>query len=95
MHEEILNEPIDVIVRYRSISDKNKKLFLRQHCQPVKFRRQNGQEVRVSEVGMTYPVREGRSLNYIFDVTDGRVDYRLEFYTDSMTWKLTRKTEND
>lgn len=95
MHEEILDEPIDVIVRYRSVAGKNQKLFLRQRCYPVKFRRPNGQEIKVSELGMSHPVREGRSLKYIFDVTDGIADYRLEFNTDSLAWRLTRRADND
>lgn len=95
MHEEILNEPVDVIVRYRSIASKNAKLFLRQRCYPVKFRRPSGQEISVSELGLSYPVREGRSLKYIFDVTDGHDDYRLELNTDSLMWLLTRRADND
>lgn len=58
-------------------------------CVPVKFRRRNGREVVVSEIGLRHPTLKGRRTMHIFDVTDGGADYRLEFDSERLTWCLT------
>lgn len=60
-------------------------------CRPVRFRRANGREVEVSEIGLHHPTSAGRRTLHIFDVTDGEADYRLEFDTERLTWHLTRE----
>lgn len=60
-------------------------------CRPVRFRRANGREVEVSEIGLAHPTTAGRRTLHIFDVTDGEADYRLEFDTERLTWHLTRE----
>ena len=63
-------------------------------CQPVKFRRPNGREVTVTEIGLRHPVVQGSKTLHIFDVTDGGADYRLEFDSERLTWHLTREGDH-
>ena len=58
-------------------------------CVPVKFRRKSGREVMVTEVGLRTPMAAGRKMVHLFDVTDGQADYRLEFDSERLTWRLT------
>ncbi|NCU37653.1 hypothetical protein EOL96_01140 [Candidatus Saccharibacteria bacterium] len=58
-------------------------------CRPVRFKRANGREVEVTEIGLGYPTTAGRRTMHIFDVTDGDADYRLEFDSHRLTWRLT------
>lgn len=58
-------------------------------CMPRKFRRPNGREIEVTEVGLRHPTQVGTRTVHIFDVTDGGADYRLEFDTERLTWHLT------
>lgn len=62
-------------------------------CRPVRFRRPGGQEVTVTEIGLGYPTLAGRRMVHVFDVTDGASDYRLEFDSERLTWRLTRQAD--
>lgn len=57
-------------------------------CVPRKFRRSNGSEVEVTELGLRHPVQKGRRMIHVFDVTDGANDYRLEFDSERLVWYL-------
>lgn len=83
--EEFLNEPVQVIAVFKAGF---------QPCQPVKFRRSNGREVEVTELGLRHPVSSGSKTIHIFDVTDGGADYRLEFDSERLTWHLTRVADH-
>ncbi len=85
MSEEPLYERVQVIA---SFSD---GLGM---CVPRRFRRANGREVEVIELGLRHPVRAGKRLLHMFDVTDGGIDYRLEFDAEHLTWHLTREGEH-
>lgn len=63
-------------------------------CVPVKFKRANGREVEVTELGLRHPVQSGSKTVHIFDVTDGGADYRLEFDSERLTWRLTREADH-
>jgi hypothetical protein len=83
MNDEIfLNERIDVVAKFGAGLNP---------CQPIKFRRKNGREVVITEIGLRHPGMNGRKTVHIFDVTDGQADYRLEFDTERLTWWLTRE----
>ena len=83
MNDELfLNERIDVVARFGAAN---------QPCVPVKFRRRNRREIKVTELGLRTPVADGRKKVHMFDVTDGEADYRLEFDSERLTWKLTMK----
>jgi hypothetical protein len=82
--ETFLNERIDVVAVFRPG---------RTMCEPIKFRRLNGREVTVSEIGLRHPTMQGKRMMHIFDVTDGQADYRLEFDAERLVWCL--KMEGD
>ena len=58
-------------------------------CVPVRFRRKNGREVTVTEIGLRTPLSAGQKTIHLFDVTDGEADYRLEFDSERLVWHLT------
>ncbi len=79
--EEFLHERIDVITTFGTGLNP---------CNPVKFRRPNGREIVVSEIGLRHPTVQGRRTVHVFDVTDGGADYRIELDSEQLTWHLTR-----
>lgn len=79
--EEFLNERIDVIATFGTGLNP---------CNPVKFRRSNGREVVINEIGLRHPTTKGRRTVHMFDVTDGSADYRIELDSEQLTWHLTR-----
>lgn len=83
--ETFLNERIDVVATF------GEGLNL---CRPVRFRRANGREVEISELGLRHPVAHGARTVHVFDVTDGGADYRLEFDSERLTWHLTREADH-
>lgn len=85
MNDEIyLNERIDVIAAFGTGRDP---------CRPIKFRRANGREVVISEIGLRHPTTAGRRTVHVFDVTDGGADYRLEFDSERLTWRLVMEAD--
>ena len=62
-------------------------------CRPLRFRRKNGREITVSEIGLRHPSMKGKRMYHIFDVTDGMADYRLEMDAERLTWYLTRESD--
>lgn len=63
-------------------------------CRPVKFRRSSGREIVISELGLRHPVNQGNKTVHMFDVTDGGTDYRLEFDSERLTWRLTMEADH-
>lgn len=83
MNDELfLSERVDVLAKYGTGLNP---------CVPLKFRRLNGREVTITEIGLRHPTKQGRRTIHVFDVTDGEADYRLEFDTERLTWRLTRE----
>ena len=60
-------------------------------CVPRRFRRSNGREIEVTEIGLRHPTVQGKRMVHMFDVTDGGADYRLEFDSERLVWHLTRE----
>lgn len=83
--ETFLNEQVEVVAIFRPS---------RTMCEPVKFRRANGREVAVTEIGLRHPTMKGKRMVHVFDVTDGGADYRLEFDSERLTWWLTREGDH-
>lgn len=81
MSEVFLNERIEVVAVFSEGLNP---------CRPVKFRRTNGREVVVREIGLRHPSAKGFKTMHVFDVTDGGSDYRIEFDSERLTWRLTR-----
>ena len=83
MNDELfLNERVDVVATFSMGLNP---------CVPVKFRRRNRREIIVTELGLRTPVAAGRKKVHMYDVIDGEADYRLEFDSERLTWKLTMK----
>lgn len=81
MNDEIfLHERVDVVATFGTGLNP---------CVPVRFRRANGREVAVTEIGLRHPTTRGLRTVHVFDVTDGGADYRLEFDSERLTWHLT------
>lgn len=86
MNDELfLNERIKVIATFGSGLNP---------CRPIKFKRPNGREINVTEIGLRHPSSQGKRMVHIFDVTDGSADYRLEFDCERLTWNLTRESDH-
>jgi len=84
--ETFLNEQVDVIAVFSSTGH--------QPCRPIRFKRPNGREIEVTELGLRHPVDQGRKTVHMFDVTDGGADYRLEFDSERLTWRLTMEADH-
>jgi hypothetical protein len=83
--ETFLNERVEVIAAYGDGLNP---------CRPIKFRRRNGREIIVNEIGLRYPSNRGNRMVHVFDVTDQAADYRLEFDSERLTWHLTREGDH-
>lgn len=83
--ELLLNEQIQVVATFQPGH---------QPCTPVRFKRANGTVVDVQELGLRHPLAKGTKTLHIFDVTDGGTDYRLEFDSERLTWRLTREADH-
>lgn len=83
-NEQILNERVDVVAVFSPGYTP---------CRPVKFRRSSGREVVITKIGLGYPHERGSRTVHIFDVTDGRADYRLEFDSVTLGWRLVREAD--
>lgn len=79
-NELFLDERVEVVARFG---------VGQSPCVPVKFRRKSGREIVVTELGLRTPVAAGRRTVHMFDVTDGEADYRLEFDSERLIWRLT------
>lgn len=64
-------------------------------CRPLKFKRANGREITITEIGLRHPSVQGKRMLHIFDITDGMADYRLEFDAERLTWTLTREADHN
>ena len=81
MNDELfLNERIEVIAVFGEGLNP---------CRPVRFKRASGREVEITEIGLRHPTVSGKRTIHMFDVTDGGADYRLEFDSERLTWRLT------
>lgn len=86
MNDEIfLNERIEVITLFGGGLNP---------CRPIKFKRKNGREIIISEIGLRHPNICGKRMLHIFDVTDGQSDYRIEFDSERLAWTLTREADH-
>lgn len=63
-------------------------------CQPIKFRRANGREIIITQIGLGFEHERGAKTVHVFDVTDGQADYRLEFDSVTLIWRLVREADH-
>ncbi len=86
MNDELfLNEQVKVLVAFGSGLNP---------CRPIRFKRSNGREIDVKEIGLRHPSMQGKRMLHVFDVTDMLADYRLEFDAESLIWRLTRESDH-
>ena len=86
MNDEIfLNERIKVVAVFDNSLN---------FCRPLRFKRINGREIDVTEIGLRHPSVQGKRMIHIFDVTDGSADYRIELDAERLTWRLTREADH-
>jgi len=86
MNDEIfLNEQIKVVVAFGDGLNP---------CRPLRFRRTNGREIDITEIGLRHPNMQGKRMVHIFDVTDGSADYRIELDAERLSWRLTREADH-
>lgn len=83
--EMLLNERVDVIATFGAGLNP---------CRPARFKRASGREVTITEIGLLHQVLAGRKTLHMFDVTDGQADYRLEFDSERLTWRLTMEGDH-
>jgi hypothetical protein len=75
-----LNEDVTIVAYYFKDKDQPK-------CFPKRMEYE-GKQVVFTETGLRHPTHKGQRMVHVFDMTDGRADYRLEFDAMSLIWKL-------
>lgn len=86
MNDEIfLDEKVEVIAVFKAGFSP---------CRPIKFRRQSGREVIITKIGLGYQQDRGSKTIHLFDVSNGLADYRLEFDSKTLVWRLTREADH-
>lgn len=80
---EKLQEKISVITKY----DEEKGI-----CMPVKIR-WRGRDYIMQKLAYYHKVRQGRTMQHIFHVTDGHLDFRLRMDGDLLSWTLEEITD--
>lgn len=50
----------------------------------------DAEEVTFVETGMHYILQKGQSIVQLFDMSDGRQNYRLQFDSSNFTWTLLK-----
>lgn len=83
--ETFLNERIKVIATFGDGLNP---------CKPLKFKRPNGREIEITEIGLRHPTTQGNRMVHVFDVTDNQADYRIELDAEQLTWRLTREADH-
>jgi len=73
-----INEVVSVIASYNH--EKNRFI-------PYKMRWRL-RDYFIKRLAYHHKIREGRSLFHIFHVTDGNLDFRIRFDTESLSWIL-------
>lgn len=48
----------------------------------------HGRRYTLTQMGLHHMVRDGRTLFHIFSMTDGVTYFKLQFDTDTLSWKL-------
>ena len=73
-----VNEVIDVL----TVSKKGRGIVV-----PILIKWRN-RRYKIREIGLTHPRREGRILHHIFEGSDGKLMFRLDYNTESLQWTL-------
>ena len=76
-----INKAVTVVAFYFKNAGQRLKCF-------PKRMEYDGNRVEFTETGLRHPVKKGRHLVHVFDMSDGSADYRLEFDAENLDWKL-------
>ena len=57
-------------------------------CQPLNFKKRNGEEFEVTELLQTHIRFIGNTAIHIFDVIAGQSNYQLSFNATDLSWHL-------
>lgn len=77
---DVVNERVEVVAAYYQHDQ-------RSLCYPIKMKHKNT-EIVFTELALRHPTAKGRRMIHVFDMTDGQIDYRLEFDAEALTWTL-------
>jgi hypothetical protein len=66
-------------------------IFKNNRCYPVKFLYQS-KTIIIKELNLYHQSYHGQNVIHIFDVSNGQTDFRLEFNTQTLIWKLVALT---
>ena len=80
MQPVYLNQIVEVIAIFDTKDPKN-------ICWPIKIKYKN-KYINLTELGLRHPTKKGKRTVHVFDMSDGENDYRLEFDSETLTWKL-------
>lgn len=78
-----LNEEVSVV----TVFDADKRATI-----PIAMKWRD-KKYKITRVAFTHPVRLGRILHHVFSVTDGNMDYRLDFNTENQHWTLQEASD--
>ncbi len=73
---EKINEPIEVLVKFKGRQVLPAKFFWR------------GKEYEVEKVNLVHQQRQGSDKIYYFSVSDSANFFRLAFFTRDLSWRL-------
>lgn len=82
----LINERVEVIAVFK------KDVHIQMICMPYKMRYKD-REVVFTELALRHATAQGKRQIHVFDMSDGANDYRLEFDTENLTWKLVAIVE--
>lgn len=77
----IINKEVNIVAYY--FHNRGNRL----KCFPKKME-YGGRSIVFSETGLRHPTKKGQRMIHVFDMTDGRADYRLEFDAAALNWTL-------
>lgn len=77
----IINKDVSIVAYYFKSGAR------RLRCFPKKME-WDGKQIAFTETGLRHPTKKGQRMVHIFDMTDGKADYRLEFDAEQLTWTL-------
>ncbi len=75
-----INKPIEVAATF----DYKNPISV---CLPLKIKYQN-KTITLTELGLRHPTKKGSRAIHVFDMSDGTNDYRLEFDSETLIWRL-------
>jgi hypothetical protein len=82
----LINQEVSIVAYYFRSNAR------RLRCFPKRME-YNGQRINFTETGMVHPTKKGQRMVHVFDMSDGKADYRLEFDAQALSWTLVAITD--